>query len=157
MFFRFYFNSCTEFLVSIVASKEETEKSAAFNALGMILSELPNPKLAETLIPKILAAINANLNNRKQFCFDSITCLSQLSTAVSQNSSSIPLQVWDDLLPTIFLAGLNEQVTKAASILGRNITGRTREIQIMLLQLLTYIITKKPYTIHRIPITDSRK
>lgn len=55
------------------------------------------------------------------------------------------------------MAGLNEQVTKAASTLGRNVPGRAREIQIMLLQLLTFIITKKPYTIRQIPVTDSRE
>ena len=38
MFFRFYFNSCTEFLVSIISSKEETDKIAGFSALGRILS-----------------------------------------------------------------------------------------------------------------------
>lgn len=56
----------------------------------------------------------------------------------------------------VFLAGLNEQVTKAASILGRNVPGKSIEIQIMLLQLLGYIITKKPYTIHKIPIADHK-
>lgn len=38
MFYRFYFNSCTEFLLSIVSSKEETDKVAGFSALGNILA-----------------------------------------------------------------------------------------------------------------------
>jgi hypothetical protein len=55
------------------------------------------------------------------------------------------------------MAGLNESVIQAAALLAKNVSSKATEIQTMLLQLIAFIITKKPYVIHRIPLVDTRE
>ena len=57
----------------------------------------------------------------------------------------------------MFLAGLNEELTTALAVLGKHIPSIMEQTQIYLIQLIAYIITRKPYTINRITVSDSRE
>jgi hypothetical protein len=57
---------------------------------------VPSSKMVEPFLPRILDCIRGNLNNKKQFCFESVTCLSQLSVVL--DNQVIPSSEWDDLL-----------------------------------------------------------
>jgi hypothetical protein len=56
----------------------------------------------------------------------------------------------------IFAGGLNEELTASLKYLGENIPSLMPEIQLELLHLLSYLITRKNCTFNRIPITEKQ-
>ena len=56
----------------------------------------------------------------------------------------------------IFAGGLNQELTSSMKFLGENIPSLMPEIQLELLHLLSYLITRKNCTFNRIPITEKQ-
>eukprot|EP01094_Clydonella_sp_ATCC50884_P002485 TRINITY_DN1189_c0_g1_i1.p1 TRINITY_DN1189_c0_g1~~TRINITY_DN1189_c0_g1_i1.p1 ORF type:complete len:2421 (+),score=972.86 TRINITY_DN1189_c0_g1_i1:126-7265(+) len=136
-----YITTCMTYLMDSVDKRQDVE--SAFIALGKIAKACRGHK--EYVVPfanRLVSIVKGSLSNKKTFCVEAMSCISNVAVAVGNEiGGSLP-----PLLPLMLGNGLSKELTDSLAILAEFVPSQTLTIQGALLNMLSQVIAKQPWT-----------
>eukprot|EP01119_Soliformovum_irregulare_P019909 TRINITY_DN6394_c0_g1_i1.p1 TRINITY_DN6394_c0_g1~~TRINITY_DN6394_c0_g1_i1.p1 ORF type:complete len:1896 (-),score=591.61 TRINITY_DN6394_c0_g1_i1:8-5695(-) len=122
--------------------KRDVERPAAFLAIGetaLVVRDAMRPYLDETMA---MIKVGLTIKTKGQFvCQEAAVCHSMLARAVGsqlQKQSS-------EILDRLFMGGLSQTLAEVLSVLSACIPNLSQEIEVRLLDLLSFVLDQKPF------------